>query len=188
MILNAFFLLFIFTTTITGMEQPEPKWYTIARWQEMEYFQELIIAYKPRLKLQESPRNVISERWNYAYVVPHMQLFTELGAACITQVPMKIPISKKPYLMIATLSTTPEHTRLMSDSTMKIEPLAMRIVNHAELQTILMKMKNSKELEFNFIRHEADSPDTSYILKRYSWHEIELLKELDTITKQTVTK
>ncbi len=188
MILNAFFLLFIFTTTIIGMEQPEAKSYTIARWQEMEHFQELIIAYKPRLKLQESFRNVISERWNYAYVVPHIQLFTELDAFCITQVPVKIPISKKPYLMIATLSMTSEHTRLISDSTMKIEPIAVRIANHAELQAILMKMKNSSELEFNFFRHDADSADTSYILKRYSWHEIELLKELDTNTKQTVTK
>lgn len=62
---------------------------------------------------------------------------------------------------------------------MMAEPLSMRLATDEELRNILNKMKSSPELTFDFIRHQADLKDTSYALKRYYWHEIEILKELN---------
>lgn len=101
---SEFFLLVFFSCVLISMEQPEPKWHAMVNWQEMEPCQELIIVYKPRIKLGETARNVLSESCNYAYVVPHLHLFTELVSTSITKVPMKISINKKSYLIMATLS------------------------------------------------------------------------------------
>jgi hypothetical protein len=186
MIRATFFPLITFSCILIGMEHSD--WRTIKNWQEMNSCQEVIIAYEPRLKLGENLRKVISEKCNYAYVVPHFQLFTELISAPITKLPMQIPINKKPYLMLATLSSVAAPTRLLSDATMQVEPLLMRLATDEELRNILSVMKKSSELTFDFNCHSSDFKDTCCKLKRYCWNDIEILRELNKNIEQANKK
>jgi len=155
----------ILCNLICGMEQPFEWLRTV---EEASLFKGLIIAYKLRLDVGDSPGYQLNSDANFNYGYISLEAHS---SNC----------DKEKYLLLYALTTQKFPTRIISDKTLKVAPLKMRLADSIETEKILQVMAQNKKsfmegrtekLKFEFNRHADDKKDTDFVLSRLDYDDL----------------